>query len=186
MTQDPILSELKQAVGRLEKSREFAAFIPEVRTNLAYSRPNPKTREDVAAVDGRITKVNGMPKAAGEVKYGASGHLSRALIELKGLRRCILNIRFDSRIEQKLKEFCINNYILGFVDRSKEPPGFKEEDGKSMPWKVSQVLKSIQGKAPDFYYEFGGVGKEDMVLILGDSPREVLDKTFNFISFYSK
>ena len=58
------------AIDMIENCREFAPLIPEVRSNLVYSRPNPSTRNDVLAVDGRITVVQGMPKASGTPRFG--------------------------------------------------------------------------------------------------------------------
>jgi hypothetical protein len=45
------------ALNILESCREFAALIPEVRTNLVYARPGAKTRHEVLGIDGRITVV---------------------------------------------------------------------------------------------------------------------------------
>ena len=46
------------ALELIEGCEEFTALIPEVRTNLVYALPNAKTRDDVLAVDGRITVVS--------------------------------------------------------------------------------------------------------------------------------
>jgi predicted fused transcriptional regulator/phosphomethylpyrimidine kinase len=60
------------ALEQIEGCQEFAALIPEVRTNLVYARPNSKSRYDVLAIDGRITVVNDMPHGAGKARFGAS------------------------------------------------------------------------------------------------------------------
>jgi len=54
------------ALDLIERCSEFTALIPEVRTNLVYTLPNAKTRDDVLAVEGRISVVNGLPHAAGK------------------------------------------------------------------------------------------------------------------------
>ena len=56
------------ALDLIEGCAEFTALIPEVRTNLVYALPKAKTRDDVLAVDGRITVVRGLPHAAGKPK----------------------------------------------------------------------------------------------------------------------
>ena len=57
------------AIEKLENCREFSRLIPEVRSNLVYSKPNPKGPEDVLGVEGRITVVNGKPYAVGRPKF---------------------------------------------------------------------------------------------------------------------
>ncbi|MEA3431574.1 MAG: thiamine-phosphate synthase family protein [candidate division WOR-3 bacterium] len=79
---DLVLGNVLQAVMMLEKSHSFAYLIPEVRTNLVYALPNAKSKEDVAGIEGRITVVNGYPKASGFPKFGASSHMARFIIEI--------------------------------------------------------------------------------------------------------
>ena len=76
-----MLGRMMVALEELEGCREFASLIPEVRTNLVYARSRAKTRDDVLAVDGRITVVGGMPRAGGRVRFGASSHMARLIIE---------------------------------------------------------------------------------------------------------
>ncbi len=76
-----MLGKMYQALEIIENCQEFASIIPEVRTNLVYSKENPQIPDDVLAIDGRITVVNGMPKAAGKPKFGASSHMARFIIE---------------------------------------------------------------------------------------------------------
>ena len=67
------------ALNILEGCQEFAALIPEVRTNLVYARPGARTRDEVLGIEGRITVVNGFPTAAGKPRFGASSHMARLL-----------------------------------------------------------------------------------------------------------
>ena len=72
-----ILGNITCAVGMLESCPEFAALIPEVRVNLVYALPQATTPNEVAAVEGRITAVGGLPRASGMPKLGASDHMAR-------------------------------------------------------------------------------------------------------------
>ncbi|MBN2518355.1 MAG: phosphomethylpyrimidine kinase [Candidatus Altiarchaeota archaeon] len=181
---DYVLDNLRKAVAQLEASKAFASLIPEVRTNVAYSLSDPKSREDVAAVEGRITVVQGKPKASGPIRFGASSHLSRVLTSLDGSRRACMNIRFDPGLKKALIEYCgQKKLVLGFVDRGKEPHNIAMVEGASLPWAIGEVLKSTKGKAPDFYYSFGAVGREDMIVVLGDSATGVVESALDFISF---
>ncbi|HEC88172.1 MAG TPA: hypothetical protein ENI52_02525 [Thermoplasmata archaeon] len=79
---DLVLGNIVRAIRMLEKSHSFAYLIPEVRTNLVYALLNAKSKEDVAGIDGRITVVNGFPKASGFLKFGTSSHMARFIIEI--------------------------------------------------------------------------------------------------------
>ena len=48
------------ALDLIEGCSEFAALIPEVRTNLVYALPNAETREDVLAGGGGGKGVKGL------------------------------------------------------------------------------------------------------------------------------
>ncbi len=63
--QAQILGSLVKAIALIEKCREFSLLVPEVRVNLVYALSNANKVSDIAAVDGRITVVNGYPKASG-------------------------------------------------------------------------------------------------------------------------
>src|SRR5512145_3272909 len=74
------------ALEEIEHCHEFAALVPEVRTNMAYTRPDARTPAEVIAIDGRITVVSGMPRAAGRPRFGASNHMARLIIAIRKTR----------------------------------------------------------------------------------------------------
>ncbi|MHB9301910.1 thiamine-phosphate synthase family protein [Thermofilum pendens] len=78
---DRVLGNLVRAVGMLEGCPELSMLIPEVRSNIVYALPNPRTVRDVAGVEGRITVVNGRPKASSYPRFGASWHMARLIVE---------------------------------------------------------------------------------------------------------
>jgi len=185
---DLILQDVRKAVDKLGSTPAFSEFVPEVRCNIVYSLPCPRTKEDVAAVDGRITIVNGAPKACGDVKFGASRHLSAVILALNASnihgaqKRACINIRFTEALKRRLEAFCERNGLtLGHVDRGREPPEIVREEGRSLPWVIGELLGSTGGKAPDFYYTCGGVGKEDMIICLGDSATGVVADALGFL-----
>ena len=179
-----ILEELGEAVKVLEASKEFVSFIPEVRANIAYAKPNPKTLEDIAGVEGRISVADGYPKACGRIMFGGSNHLGRVILAFGGKKRAVINLKFSEKNLQRLKRYCLTNkLVLGFVDRSKEPKEVKAEEGITMAWNAKQVLVSTGGKLPDFYYATGAVGKEDMILCFGEQAADTVEKALDFIKF---
>ena len=94
---------LTDAVALLEVCKEFAALVPEVRVNVVYAPAGAREASEVLGVDGRITVVAGMPKAAGPVRPGASDHMARLVVEIGRIDASVragLNFRWSETIGQ--------------------------------------------------------------------------------------
>jgi len=61
---------------------------------------------------------------------------------------------------------------VSFYDRKSEPEDVKRIEGMTIPWGVRQAIKRI-GKVPDVIYHKGDVGKEPMIVILGERASEL-------------
>jgi len=170
-----ILGNLVQAVELLQNCPEFAALVPEVRVNLAYALPEAKTREEVAAIDGRITVVRGLSHASGMPKWGASDHMARLIIEVRKYDSTInagVNFKCDPVITEVVQKYCSEQGVLfGWIDRTKEPAEVAERNGSSMPWKIKQLVES-SGGVPKLFYEGEGWGKEPLFVALGNDAVE--------------
>jgi len=182
MTQEQkeVAGRLGLAVRRLEACGEFSTLVPEVRANIVYSLPETRTPADVAAVDGRITVVHGVPKASGPIRFGASDHLARRVIAFRQydprVRSC-LNFRWDERVLEFMQGWCRERELaLGTVDRSKEPKGLVGSDRSSMPWKVAELIRSSGGLIPSVFCETRGWGKEPLFLLTGTDPLVLADR----------
>jgi len=177
---EAVLKDLTKAVKLLEKCKEFADLMPEVRVNVIYALSNAKEPIDVAAVDGRITVVKGYPKACGNVIFGASDHMARLILEIRKYDESIrsgMNFKCDSKIIEHVKKFCERKKLsFGKIDRRKEPKQIIKQDKKSMPWKIRQLIKN-DGKIPTLFYESEGWGKEPLFVIIGKDPIEVVKTT---------
>lgn len=165
------------AVEHIERCKEFAELIPEVRTNLVYAKQNTQTAEDVLGIDGRITVVDGMPCAVGRPRFGASSHMARLIIELNKFDHSIragINFASNPELVEWLKDYCRSKgWVFSVIDRSKEPDDVKEREGASMPWKVEELIRTACGKVPKLFYETGAVGKEPVTVLVGRDPVEV-------------
>ncbi len=171
-----IMGNLVRAVEMLQNCPEFSHLMPEVRVNLVYALPEAGTPEDVAAIDGRITVVQGLPYAAGIPRWGASDHMARLIIEIRKYEPSInagINFKCDAAIIDVVKKYCSEQKILfGQIDRTKEPAEVTEQDGASMPWKIKQLVTS-SGGVPRLFYEGEGWGKEPLFVAIGSDAVEV-------------
>jgi len=172
-----IYGKMLVALECIEGCKEFAPLIPEVRTNLVYAKSHPESPEDVLGIDGRITVVNSMPRAAGNPKFGASSHMARLIIEINKINPSIragVNFASNKHLVNWLGIHCQNRgWIFSVIDRAKEPEEIKEEEGASMPWKVKEAIRAAGGKVPKVFYETGAVGKEEVAVLVGEDPIEV-------------
>ena len=134
------------ALDQIEHCREFAAIIPEVRSNLVFARTSAKTREDVLAIDGRITVVGSMPHASGKPVFGASSHMARLIIEYRKYDPTIragIDFANNPDFAQWLSQYCKqNDWAFSVIDRRNEPDEIKEAEGESMPWKVKEAIRA--------------------------------------------
>lgn len=162
------------ALNELEMCRDLAPLIPEVRTNCAYARPCAQNPRDVVAVDGRITVVNGMPKAAGSIQFGASSHLARFIIELMKTDpqiRTAINFANSPAITCWLENYCSDKeWKIARINREDEPDDSRNAEGNSMAWKVRTAIRATGGIIPKIICDAGGIGKEPVCIITGNEP----------------
>jgi len=184
-----LFGKFSLALEKIEQCKEFASFIPEVRTNMVFARKDAKTRDDVLAVDGRITVVRGMPYAAGRPRLGASSHMARLIIELSRVDssyRAGIDFMNNPAFAIWLKQYCAEKgWIFSVIDRSNEPEEIREKECGSMPWKVAEAVRACGGVAPKVFYETGAVGKEPVTVLVGKDPIEVVDQVIEIAKRYT-
>jgi hydroxymethylpyrimidine/phosphomethylpyrimidine kinase len=168
------------ALDRIEACRVFAALIPEVRSNLVYAKEQAITRDDVLAVDGRITVIQGMPSASGKPRFGASSHMARLIIEVRKTDptlRAGIDFANNPVLAAWLKDYCHEHgWVFSIIDRRNEPEEIRAAEGASMPWKVGEAIRAAGGRAPKIFYETGAVGKEPVSVLVGRNPQEVAEQ----------
>jgi thiamine-phosphate diphosphorylase len=184
-----VLGNLCLAIHNIQKCRDFSYLMPEVRVNIVYALPGATKESQVAAIEGRITVVNGCPHAAGLPAWGASDHMARLVIEARKHNKKIhagINFKCDSQIISFVKQYASQHHLkFGWIDRTKEPDEVSEIDGKSIPWKVSYLLKK-NGVIPDLFYEGDGWGKEPLFFLLGIDAVEVVKTAMDIAKGYRK
>jgi len=173
-----ILGNMVSAIKKLEECREFILLIPEVRVNLVYALPKAQTPQEVAAIEGRLTAVHGFPRASGMPAWGASDHMARLILEVRKYDAQIdagINFKCDKEIIEVVREYCFEKKLsFGWIDRSKEPTEVINQDRKSMPWKIKQLVTRY-GAVPQLFYEGQGWGKEPLFVVLGKDADEVTE-----------
>ncbi|MHA1276176.1 MAG: thiamine-phosphate synthase family protein [Candidatus Helarchaeota archaeon] len=187
---DRILGNLVRAIELLKESNEIAALVPEVRMNIAYSLPNAKNINDIAAIPGRISSYKGFLIVNNYPAFGGSDHLARALLEVQKFDpaiRAVVNFKFThdfcSWLEAYVKQA---NLTMVCVDRSDEPPGASQIDGKSMPWKIQKAVELADNQVPDLVGETEAPGKEPLFKLFGKSATDVAQKLIKIAKAWNK
>jgi len=157
-------------VGRSLESLLDVDLIPEVGTNIGHAVLGALEPDEVAAFDGRIVRVGLKARKVGTARFGASKHVARIVLAASSHdpnARCAMNLRYS---EANLKACRKANLSVSTFDRAQEPRGVS-----SMTWGVHEAIKA-NGGVPDVIFDTGGIGKEPMIRLLGESPEDVLSK----------
>jgi len=184
-TRYEVLENIERAVELLLKSSDRVyPYAPEVGINVVMALPAPYAQSvnDVAGVAGRIVKCGGELKAVGPVRFGASSHLARLVLELlkrDPSARAAVNIRFHEELVKRAVEL---GYRVAFIDRLREPLEVKAVEGATMGWIAAEAVKYGGGTAPDIIYDRGDVGKEPMIRIVGRDAIEAVGKLLKLLS----
>ena len=176
-----ILVELQQAVEHLCTLDRFYTLIPETQTNFAYALSNAIHVSDIAAVRGRIIKVENTAAPASYVKFDASSHVASALLAYMSVNpdfRCAINIRFDRRVV----DVCKSLFSISSYDRAQEPKKIKRREGSSIAWGILAALS--KNRFAEVIYHKGDIGKEPMITLFGRNPAEVVNKINSILKNY--
>lgn len=154
---------------------ESYGLIPECQTNFVYSKQNPKSVSDILGVSGRIVKAGRRLVVAGNLEYGGSKHVATAVLTMQKKfpkTRSALNIKYDQRTIEKFRK--TKNKIASY-DRADEPDMTKGKENSSISWGIKSAIKNSRA-APDIVYHRGDMGKEPMIIVFGENPKQVVTK----------
>jgi len=178
---DEIEKELSSAISKFTNLKNVFKYIPEVQTNFVFSKPNPKSLNDILGVSGRIVKADENVIVAGSLKYGDSKHVGSAVLAMVKkfpFTRSAMNIRYDKEL---IKKAISKNFSVLHYERSSEPSKLKNKEGHTISWGIKNAIKDTT-KPADLIFHKGDVGKEPMILIFGNNPKEVLGKLIKIIT----
>jgi len=159
---------VRDLVDRL-LAENLAPLVPEVGTNVAGATPYAESVDEIAAVDGRLSRTTTGVAATGGVRFGASSHLARFLLGVREYapeRRFVLNCRVTDETRAALAELEIP---VAWFDRREEPA-----DASTMNWAARHVFGE-RGERPVAVADDGAVGKEPMIRVVTETPAELVD-----------
>ncbi|HEX2407308.1 MAG TPA: bifunctional hydroxymethylpyrimidine kinase/phosphomethylpyrimidine kinase [Nitrososphaeraceae archaeon] len=167
-----VIEELAKAIRELEEIKGMGRLIPETQSNFAYAIPTATNIMEVAGVKGRIVKIDEKEvKASSSIEFGASKHIASAVISYMTINPTIragFNLKYDKKIIELLQSFLkVSEY-----ERQLEPSEFKEKEGHTIPWGIKEALQREPNA--NVIYHKGDIGKEPMIIVFGQNPKEVV------------
>lgn len=150
-------------------------LVPEVGMNVAGATPAATSVEDVAAVDGRIVTTLDGARPVGPVRFGASSHVARFLLQAREVHpklRFAVNCRYDAAIREALES---RDWSVAAYDRSAEPEPVKAEEGGTMGWAARQVFDP-ETAPPAAVVDEGEVGKEAITKLVAADPSTLVER----------
>ena len=177
-----VINQIKEIYNFISKSKRFTKLIPEVRTNISGSLPNAIRKEDIAGIEGRVTIVNGYPKASGEIKFGASDHTARLLLSAKKYDNSInfvINLRYKEKYIGDIKNH--TDLIAYEFLRETQPDNIRLKEHTTMQWLIKESIEKI-GKIPDIIWDKGAIGKEPIIRVFAKDSKEMIVKLEKIIN----
>ncbi|MFX1339414.1 MAG: bifunctional hydroxymethylpyrimidine kinase/phosphomethylpyrimidine kinase [Promethearchaeota archaeon] len=173
-----VINQIKEIYNYISENKKFSEIIPEVRLNISGSLPNAKDKSEIAGIEGRITIINGYPKASGDIKFGVSDHTARLILTAKEFDNSInfvMNLKYSALLIQKIQEKTdLTTYE--FI-RETQPDEIKKKEHSTMQWLIREYISKIGIKEiPAIIWDTGAKGKEPMIRLFGKNSKDMIKK----------
>jgi len=171
-----VINEIKNILDFFSQNQVFSNLIPEVRTNISGALDNAKSIMDVAGIDGRITIIDGYPKACGKIKFGASNHTARLVLTAKEFDKSInfvMNLRYLPNLINSLQEK--TPFGIFKFERVTQPENIEKREDSTMQWLIKESIHDT-GKIPDIIWDTGAIGKEPMMRVFAKDSEDMINK----------
>ncbi|MEJ2295932.1 MAG: bifunctional hydroxymethylpyrimidine kinase/phosphomethylpyrimidine kinase, partial [Candidatus Lokiarchaeota archaeon] len=143
-----VIEQVKKIYSFLINNKNHSRLIPEVRMNISGALPHATKKEEIAAIEGRITIVGGYPYASGEIKFGVSDHTARLILEAKKFDPSInfvMNLKYDdSWISLLHKKTSLQ---IQEIERARQPVEIKNREYSTMQWIIHETMNQM-GRFP--------------------------------------
>jgi predicted fused transcriptional regulator/phosphomethylpyrimidine kinase len=167
--------ELKEA-ALLLSNEVVTSLIPQVLSNLAYAKEDATDINDVAAFEGRITKVRGVPTPASSPAWGASVHLAKVLLKVRQRDRkvrAVMNLKYDANVERAVRQLGMRFAVAG-------PQDWADDD------EIADSIYAVYSPGTDVVFHLGGKGLEPITYVFGQDPKEVARKVLEIARAYKE
>ena len=181
-----VIHQIREIYSIISKDKDFSKLIPEVRMNISGSLSNAKNKSEIAGIEGRITIINGFPKASGEIKFGVSDHTARLILNAKEFDNSInfvINLKYIPELIESIKKN--SNLELQEIIREEQPENVKEKEESTMQWLINESVKE-KGKIPDIIWDKGAIGKEPMMRLFGKNSNDLIRKLKQIVELIKK
>ena len=177
-----VVNQIKKIYNYISDIQKFSNLIPEVRLNISCSLPNATNKQEIAGIEGRITIINGYPRASGEIKFGVSDHTARLILTAKEFDNSInlvINLKYKPQWIKSIQE----NTDLETYEfiRETQPKSIQEKEHSTMQWLIKESIERI-GKIPDIIWDKGSIGKEPIIRVFGHNSNDMINKLQKIIS----
>ena len=179
-----LINQIKEIYNYISNIKKFSSIIPEVRMNISGSLPNATNKEEIAGIEGRITIIEGFPKASGDLKFGVSDHTARLILTAKEFDKSInfvMNLKYSPSLIQKIqKDTDLKTYE--FI-RESQPDEIKKKEHSTMQWLIKEYINKTGTKEiPDIIWDTGARGKEPMIRLFGKNSKDIIIKLQKIIN----
>ncbi len=167
-----VMEEVYDVYQFFRSKPHFAKMVPEVKTNISISLKGASNKDHVAAIEGRITVVNGIPTACGPIRFGVSNHTARLVLtaqEKDPEIRAVMNLKYKPEYVRALAN---EGFYLFEIDRSDDN---SRKENNTMQWVINESF-SVVKKIPDIIWDDGEKGKEPMLRVFAQSGKDMIDK----------
>jgi len=173
-----VLSNLHLAIKDISNTPRFSELVPETRTDILMALPNAKSEDEVAAIDGRITIIDGRPVAVGFPWFGVSTRASTilAMIKHNPNYRASVIIRYSEKIVNACKAMGL---IVSDFNRRDKPKNVETEE-QLMAWGINDAIRKA-GRVPEVIWDRGDIGKEPVIWIFAPSGLEAVKKGLDLL-----
>jgi len=151
-----IIDNLTEAFLNL-KGKDLDKLVPKVKINIAMTKENPQSPEDIAAFQNGLVLVDDRISSNNGIAFGKSKHLSKLLIDLKGRvdASSVMNIAY-------IPELKSINFKLDFLTRD---------------FKLKKSTREV-----DILVHEGDFGIEPCAYVLGKDAVDVTNKILKIVN----
>ena len=173
-----VINQIKEIYNYISEKKQFSKLIPEVRLNISGSLQDAKDKSEIAGIEGRITVINGYPKASGDIKFGVSDHTARLILTAKEIDQSInfvMNLKYIPDLIKLIQEKSdLKTYE--FI-RESQPNNIRDKEHSTMQWLIREYIeKTGQRQIPDIIWDNGAKGKEPMIRLFGKNAKDIIIK----------